>query len=123
MSDPYICPLNKRACSCDPAAASPKLHPCVNARRIGKLVRMLASDLEGESVGAAYGLKRLIPAIGLTFNDVATVIENCNGEIEQYKYGDTDITRTYQTGIKKGRELARENSDDFWAGGTPQWDK
>jgi hypothetical protein len=55
------------------------------AKRIAALFRMLSSDFQGEVLNAAAAMKRLFAAEGLAFNDIATVIESCNGEIEERK--------------------------------------
>jgi hypothetical protein len=123
MNESYICPLNQRPCSCDPTAADKKLHPCISARRIGNQMRMFSSDFEGEAVNAFRALRRLVPTLGVTFNDVATVIENLNGAIEQYKYGDSDAKQFFDLGVQKGQERARESGNGLWADGSPQWDK
>jgi hypothetical protein len=61
------------------------------ARRIAKLFRSLSSDFDGEILGAVAAMKRLFAAEGLSFHDIATVIESCNGEIEERKYSDADL--------------------------------
>ena len=54
-------------------------------------------------------MKKLFKAEGLTFNDIATVIENCNGKIEERKYSDADAEIIFNRGIEKGRaEEARK---------------
>ena len=60
------------------------------AKRIAKLFRLLASDFDGETLAAARRMKQLLAVEGLSFNDIATVIENANGEIEERKYSETD---------------------------------
>jgi hypothetical protein len=125
MTDQRVCPLNNRVCRCNPNAADKKLHPCALANRIGKLVRLLASTLEGEAMSAAAALKRLVPAEGLTFNDLATLIENCNGEIEEKKYSEADAEVIFARGAEKGRaEEARKReapSEFYDADGHPRW--
>ena len=41
-------------------------------------------------LAAVTAMKQLFAAEGLSFHDIATVIESCNGEIEERKYSDTD---------------------------------
>lgn len=60
------------------------------AKRIATLFRMLGSNFQGEVLGAVAAMKRLFSAEGLSFHDIATVIESCNGEIEERKYSDAD---------------------------------
>jgi hypothetical protein len=122
----YVCPLNKRPCRCDPAAIDRKFQPCALAKRIGTLIRLMGSDFEGEATGAVAGLRRLLPGEGLTFGDIAIAIENCNGEIEQLKYSDTDAEAIYTRGVEKGREKGRAEAEVgpaeyFESDGTPKW--
>ena len=118
------CPLNNRACRCDASAADQKFRPCALARRIASLVRLQGSPLENEAFGATAGLRRLLMAGKTDFNDVATLIENCNGQIETLKYSDADAEQIYQRGIEKGRKQGggRSLSVDFFDDdGKPRW--
>ena len=45
----------------------------------------------------------MFAAEGLAFNDIATVIENCNGEIEGLRYSDSDAEIIFARGVEKGR--------------------
>jgi hypothetical protein len=95
------------------------------AIRIAKLFRMLASDFDGEVLAAARRMKQQLGAEGLSFNDIATVIESCNGEIEERKYSDADAEIIFERGVKKGQvEEARKKDlpPEFYdADGTPRW--
>jgi hypothetical protein len=97
------------------------------AKRIAKLFRLLASDFDGEVLNAARRMKQLLGAEGLSFNDIATVIDNCNGEIEEKKYSDTDAEFIYAKGVEKGRkEEARKQQapPEFYdANGQPRWNE
>ena len=53
------------------------------ARRIAKLLRLLASPHDGERDNAVRMLQRTLQAERLSFNDIATGIETANGEIEE----------------------------------------
>ena len=53
----------------------PILRPST-ADRVGKLVRLLASDQPGEVFGAAQALRRVIACDGLDLHDLARVIES-----------------------------------------------
>jgi hypothetical protein len=95
------------------------------AKRAAKLFRLLASDFDGEVLSAARRLKQQLDAEGLSINDIATVIENANGEIEELKYSDTDAEVIYQKGVEQGRvEAAQKQTtppeffDEF---GEPRW--
>ena len=134
----YTCPINNRLCRCNPTAIKPQLvdgkpvpdekfRPCILAKRIGVLVRLLGSNFDGEATGAVFGLKRLLPAEGLTFNDLAILIENCNGAIEEKKYSDTDVEILFRRGEAKGRAEEANKKDlppDFYdADGQPRWNE
>ena len=95
------------------------------AKRIAKLVRMMSSDFDGEVLSANARLKSLLKEERLSFHDLATVIENCNGEIEEKKYSDTDAEIIFTKGVEKGRaEEARKQQappEFFDADGQPRW--
>jgi hypothetical protein len=95
------------------------------AKRIATLFRLLGSNFEGEVLGAVAAMKRLFAAEHLTFHDIATVIESCNGEIEERKYSDADAEIIFAKGVEKGRvEEARKQTapPEFYdADGRPRW--
>jgi hypothetical protein len=95
------------------------------AKRIAKLFRLLASDFEGEVLSAARRMKQQLAGEGLSFNDIATVIENANGEIEEKKYSDADAEIIFARGMEKGRvEEARKQQapPEFYdTDGHPRW--
>lgn len=126
MTD-HVCPLNSRACRCDPNAKDNKFRPCALAKRIGKLIRLFGSNFEGEAIGAATGLRRLLQSEGLAFNDLATLIENCDGQIEERKYSDTDAEIIFTRGVEKGRSEEARKKDlppDFYdSDGHPRWNE
>jgi hypothetical protein len=95
------------------------------AKRIGKLVRMFGSSFENEGHVALAKLKSLLGEEGLSFSDVATVIENASGEIEELKFSESDMKEAYGCGIEKGRvEEARrqQGPPEFYdEDGRPRW--
>ncbi len=92
------------------------------AKRIAKLFRSLSSDFDGEVLGAVAAMKRLFAAEGLSFHDIATVIESCNGEIEDRKYSDADAKAIFERGMAKGRAEQQDNNLEFFDGdGRPRW--
>src|SRR6516165_7307606 len=95
------------------------------AKRIGKLVRMFGSDNEHERGNALERLVVVLKEEKISFNDLATVIENANGEIEAKKYSDTDAEIIFAKGVEKGRtEEARKQQapPEFYdADGAPRW--
>jgi hypothetical protein len=64
---------------------------------------------------------------GLSFNDIAVVIENHNGEIEERKYSDSDAEAIFARGVDKGRAeeaRRRELPPEFYdADGQPPWNQ
>jgi hypothetical protein len=85
---------------------------------------MLSSEYEGEVLSAVAAMKRLFAAEGLAFHDIATVIENCNGEIEELKYSDSDAEIIFARGVEKGRAESRGRSlstSYFDEDGEPRW--
>jgi hypothetical protein len=97
------------------------------AKRIAKLFRLLASDFEGEVLAAVRRMKTQLEAEGLNFNDIAVVIENHNGEIEERKYSDSDAERIFARGMEKGRAEEAQRRDlppEFYdANGQPRWNE
>jgi hypothetical protein len=97
------------------------------AEKVGKLFRLLASDFDGEVLNAARRMKRLLGAKGLSLSDIATVIESCNGEIEERKYSDSDAEIIFARGVEKGRgeeARKREAPPEFYdADGRPRWNE
>jgi hypothetical protein len=93
------------------------------AKRIAKLFRMLGSDFDGEILAAVNRMKSLFKEERLSFHDIATVIENCNGEIEEKKYSDTDAEIIFNRGVEKGRteRPQQEPTEFFDADNQPQW--
>jgi hypothetical protein len=97
--------------------------------RIADLFRLLESDFEGEVLGAVGAMKRLFQSEGLSFADIATVIANHQGEIEEKKYSDVDAEIIFKKGMEKGREEARRNNPSMLSGefydefGEPKWNE
>src|SRR5262245_18024024 len=98
------------------------------ARKIARLFRLFGSNFVGEAQNAFAAMRRLVANEGLTFNDIAAVIENHQGEIEELKYSDADAAIIFAQGVEKGREEeARRKeqiapTDYYDAGGQPRWD-
>ena len=96
-----------------------------SAKRIAKLVRLMSSEHDGEWSNAVRKLKLFLRNEGLTFNDLATVIENCDGAIEERRYSDMDAEIIFARGVEKGRkETERELPPEFYDGdGDPRWNE
>ena len=95
------------------------------AKLISKIFRRLASDFEGEQLNAVAAMKRLFASEGLSFSDIATVIENASGEIEELKFSEGDMDIAFKKGMEKGRvEEARKQQapPEFYDDcGRPRW--
>ena len=95
------------------------------AKRIGKLVRMFGSSFENERNVALSKLVTVLDEESLTFNDIAVVIENADGEIEQLKFSDSDAEMIFAKGVEKGRkdeERKQQAPPEFYdAEGQPRW--
>jgi len=95
--------------------------------RIADLFRLLESDFEGEVLGAVAAMKRLFQSEGLSFAEIATVIANHKGEIEEKKYSDGDAEIIFKKGMEKGKEEAQRNNPSMLSGefydefGEPKW--
>jgi hypothetical protein len=95
------------------------------AKKIGRLFRMFGSPFEGEAHNALTMMKRLLETEGLTFSDVAILIENASGEIRQLKCNDDDALDIFTRGVEKGlTEAARKEElpPEFYnIDGEPRW--
>jgi hypothetical protein len=96
-----------------------------SAKRFATLFRLLASDFDGEVLSVVRRMKQQLAAEGLSLNDIAAVIENANGEIEERKYSDADAEIIFARGVEKGRaEQARKPplaSDFYDEDRHPRW--
>jgi hypothetical protein len=78
-----------------------------------------------EVLNTVAAVKRVFQSEGLSFADIATVIANHQGEIEEKKYSDADAEIIYAKGVEKGRAeeaRKREAPPEFYdADGSPRW--
>jgi hypothetical protein len=51
------------------------------AKRIARLLCLFGSGFENEAISALLAMRRLVAAEGLSFTDIATLVENHEGEI------------------------------------------
>ena len=98
------------------------------AKHIAKFFRLLGSDFEGDVLAAVQRHEStLLEAEGLSFHDIAIVIENHNGEIEERKYSDSDAEQIFVRGVEKGRAEEAQRRDlppEFYdADGQPRWNE
>jgi len=92
------------------------------AKKIAKLIRLLSSDFEGEILNVVARIKQVLAAGGMSFHDIATVIENCDGEVEERKWSDSDAKAIYERGKEKGVGERQEDGLEFYdADAQPRW--
>ena len=122
----HVCPLNNRPCRCDPNAGDKKFQPCKLTKHIGQIFGlMLGSNSDCESANAASALRRLVESEGVSVSDLTTIIENCDGRIEERKYSDADVEIIFKRGKERGRaeEATKQQAPpEFYdADGHPRW--
>jgi hypothetical protein len=71
------------------AALSPDV-----AAKIGKMIRLLASDIDGEVLSAVAALQRALAGAGADLHELAAMIEN---------YTEVDLDGAYDLGYEVGR--------------------
>jgi hypothetical protein len=114
----HTCPLNGQPCSCDPKAdPKARTYPCATARQLGKLVRLMTSDNQGEAEAASAAFLRTGQSKALLC-DLAELIEKRGiGQL----YSEDDL----KTAIAYGQDLVRaevgNGSQYFDCDGEPIW--
>jgi hypothetical protein len=78
------------------------------AGKVGSLIRLLASDREGEVVAAARALGRTLKAHGADFHVLADRVEHANGS---GKIGEADMRKLYDAGFAAGIAAAEKQND------------
>jgi len=73
------------------------------AGKLANFVRLLASDKDGEVVGAARALDRVLKSIGADFHDLADRVERPGGEIS-----DADMEKIFQAGVQEGQRMEKQ---------------
>jgi hypothetical protein len=97
------------------------------AERLGKLVRLMASDVDGEAMAALTALRRTLAAAGADLNDLADVIEKGGSGGNGGTLSPEDMKRIYdagyQDGLRKAEAAQHANSNDGFANtdGTLTW--
>jgi hypothetical protein len=86
------------------------------AGRLAKLIRLLASDKNGELVAAVHAIKRTLESGGLDLHTLADGIEQSNGK----KFTEEEAREIYQRGVEDGRKAA-EAPVNFSTVGEPSW--
>jgi hypothetical protein len=93
-------------------------------QKLGDLVRLLASEHDGEVIATAHALKRLLASRDADFNDLANAIEQlATGGLEE-----AALKRVFEAGRQKEREeiaRARAESESAFGlkpDGTKDWE-
>jgi hypothetical protein len=92
------------------------------AKRIGKLLRLLGSNQDGEVLAAVAALKRICESENLSFHDISAMVEK-DGEL---RFSEDEAKSIYQEGYDRGEEQGRKQSEhevtEFHdADGRPRW--
>jgi hypothetical protein len=76
------------------------------ADKLGKLIRLLTSDCDGEVIGAARAITRTLDAAGLDIHALAAGIGGApaNGK----KFSEEEAREIYQHGVEDGRRAAEQ---------------
>ena len=85
------------------------------AGRLGKLIRMLSSNQDGDVLNAARAIVRTLDNAGL---DVHTLAANIGGSDK--KFSEEDAREIYQRGVADGRQAA-EHEPVFRNVDEPSW--
>jgi hypothetical protein len=86
------------------------------ADKLGKIIRMLSSDKDGDVLAAAHALKRTLEGANLDIHMLAAGIEESNGK----KFTEADAIEIYQRGVEDGRKAAKQNGT-VSVDGEPSW--
>jgi hypothetical protein len=90
------------------------------APKLGKLLRMLASDHDGEVVAATRAIRRTLEAEKLDIHALAETVEASNGI---RKFSEADALEIYQRGVREGRSAAEAERGFTDIDDEPDWDE
>jgi len=89
--------------------------------KLGKMIRMLASDCDGDVIAAARAIKRSLRSEGLDIHELAKAIEEPNGgtltEAEMRKLYDAG----YDAGLRAAEDKHHGAADFANVDATPSW--
>jgi hypothetical protein len=74
------------------------------ADKLGKLIRLLGSDRDGEVVAAAQALQRTLKSAGADLHTLADLVEKPNG----HGLSEADMKRIYSAGFEAGLRKAED---------------
>jgi hypothetical protein len=91
-------------------------------QRLGTLIRLLASEQDGEALAAARAIVRTLKSTGADIHVLAERVETANGG----KLTDADMRKLYDAGFAAGKRAGESKqhggSDGFHnVDGTPDW--
>jgi hypothetical protein len=80
------------------------------AGKLGKLIRLLSSDKDGELLGAVYAIRRTLQTEKLDIHALADGLTGVNGHNDsERKYTEQDMRLAYASGRDDGRKEAERN--------------
>lgn len=86
------------------------------ADKLGKLLRMLSSDRDGEVISAARAITRTLESVHLDIHVLANSIEIGGAK----KFSEAEAHEIYKRGVEDGRKAAQRESG-FHDVGEPSW--
>jgi hypothetical protein len=119
----HVCPINNKPCGCDLNEINPKAraYPCAIASRVGKLIRMMASNNSGDVQNASARLVEMGQPENL-FGDLANLIEyaTARGILKKYTEDDIEKVRDHTKELVQA-EVDGESAQFFDTDGEPLW--
>src|SRR5262249_43968567 len=80
------------------------------AGKLGKLIRLLSSDKDGEVLGAVHAIRRTLQTEKLDIHALADGLTGINGHNGgERKYTENDMRTAYRSGRDDGRKEAESN--------------
>jgi hypothetical protein len=86
------------------------------ADRLGKLLRLLSSDRDGEVIGAARAIVRTLGSAGLDIHALAESL-GINGK----RLSEADAAEIYRRGVEDGKRAAENENIGFHSVDEPTW--
>jgi hypothetical protein len=89
------------------------------ADKLGKLLRLLSSDRDGEIVGAARAIVRTLDGAGL---DIHALAEGIGAPADgKKKFSEADAAEIYRRGVEDGKRAAESENIGFRSVDEPTW--
>jgi hypothetical protein len=77
------------------------------AGKVAKLIRLLASDRDGEVLSAVAALRRALESAGSDLHELAKAVTNGGGELSE-----AEMRKLFNAGFAAGLEAAREDREE-----------